>query len=142
MANRSVSLGTAESVSETATPVPPDSDDQNTSVDDIPRASDSRSTKLEVTRLRSDRAVSFAVSSESSRSTFEPDDSTSALPEIDAVDQEIPRHIDESANDDEPDRPERSDLIEPIRPAEGWSVYLVIGVCTVMAVICYRRGAT
>ena len=64
------------------------------------------------------------------------------LPEIDAVDTEIPRHIDESSNDDEPNRPERTDSIEPIRPVDGWFVYLAIGVCTVLAVICYRRGAT
>ncbi len=142
MANRSVSLEAAEPVSETSITVSADSDDQNRSVDDNSPSSDSRATGLEVSRLRSDRTVSFAVSSDTSRSMFEPDEGTGPLPEIDAVDTEIPRHIDESSNDDEPNRPERTDSIEPIRPVDGWFVYLAIGVCTVLAVICYRRGAT
>ena len=142
MANRSVSLGAAEPVSETSTPYRRDSDDQNTSADDVSRVSDSKASSLEASRMRSDRTVSFAVSSDSSRSTFEPDEGTGPLPEIDTVDAEIPRHIDESSNDDEPERRERSDSIEPIRPADGWFVYMAIGVCTVLAVICYRRGAT
>jgi hypothetical protein len=142
MANRSVSLGSVEPVSDTSASVPAESDERNTSVDDMMRPSDSHLTSLEVSRLRSDRAVSFAVSSDSNRSKFEPDESTGVLPEIDTVDTEMPRHIDESANDDESHPPERSDLIEPIRPADGWFVYLAIGICTVLALICYRRGAT
>ncbi len=142
MANRSVSLGAIESVTETSTPVPSDSDDRNTAAEDVQRASDSRSTSLEVTRFRSDRTVSFAASSDSSRSKFEADESTGPLPEIDAVDTEMPRHIDEPANGGEPDRLERPDSIEPIRPDDGWMIYLFIAACTVLAVICYRRGAT
>ncbi|MEI8022299.1 MAG: hypothetical protein WCH39_29075, partial [Schlesneria sp.] len=132
----------AEPVRETSTPFRRDSDDQHTSADTVSRVSDSKSSSLEASRMRSDRAVSFAVSSDSSRSTFEPDEGTGPLPEIDTVDTEIPRHIDGSSNDNEPQRPERSDSIEPIRPADGWFVYMAIGVCTVLAVICYRRGAT
>ena len=142
MANRSVTLGAPEPARERSNTTFPDSDDQKTSVEDVSSATVPKSTSPEISRLRSDRNVSFAVSSDSSRTTLEPDEGAGELPEIDTVETVLPTHEDEPATDDEPTRPGRSDSIETIRPADGTFFYLAIGVCTVLAVICYRRGAT
>ena len=142
MANRSVSLGPAEPTNERSTDADPDPFDQRTAAEDSSGTSVPNSTDFESSRLRSDRVVSFAVSSHSTRTTIEPDEGAGELPEFDSVETMIPIHEVETEADDEPTRPKRSDSIEPIRPADGTFFYLTIGVCTVLAVICYRRGAT
>jgi len=141
MANRSVSLGNTEPASVTSIPLPPDSDEQDSSVEGISSISVQKSPGLELSPARSDRVVSFAVSSDSPRTTFEPDEGTGTLPELEVVENVSPTHEVDSAND-ESTRPGTADTIEPIRPADGTFFYLTIGVCTILAVVCYRRGAT
>ena len=142
MANRSVSLANAEPANERESTAFPDSDDQKTSVEDPFAGTIPNSTGLENSRVRSDRAVSFAVSSDSSRTTSEPDEGTGAFPEVDAVETLIPTHEVETETDNEPTRPSRSDSTESIRPADGTLFYLTMAACTVLALIYYRRGAT
>ena len=142
MANRSVSLGPVEPAGERSISTDTDPFDQKTSAEDSSGATVPNSTDFDTPRFRSNRVVSFAVSSHSTRTTIEPDEGSGELPEFDSVETVSPTHEVETETDDEPSPPKRTDSTEPIRPADGTFFYLTIGVCTVLAVICYRRGAT
>jgi hypothetical protein len=139
MANRSISLGSPEASSESdGTFVRPNElmrTDRDSSNSQAPSLSEPDDSEKE-----DGPASSLVVSAEASIPT-PPDDGSAVLPDLEAEEiAPVPRRV-KSSNVRE-DRPEIIDVADTEHQSDWTYLYIAIGIVSVFAFVCYRRGAT
>jgi hypothetical protein len=140
MANRSISLGSTESASESAGAfarggerVRSDSDSFN--------APDAPPIEPEVPDAEEDRESPLVIPADPSIPLPEPDDGVAALPDLETLEL-APSSPKTDSSIDEEIRPEVMDDSETVRQSDWTYLYVAIGICSLLAFACYRRGAT
>jgi hypothetical protein len=71
----------------------------------------------------------------------EPDDGVAALPDLETLEL-APSSPKTDSSIDEEIRPEVMDDSETVRQSDWTYLYVAIGICSLLAFACYRRGAT
>ena len=135
MANRSVSLGTLE------LPTEPSESVESGSSDAAPFGLETLSlAEPEMLDALDVEETPLVIIADSLKPTLESDEGV-VLPEFDNVETVTPFHEVESTVE-EPQQPVSMDSDETIRQSDWTGLYVVFGLCSLLALGCYRRGAT
>lgn len=83
---------------------------------------------------------SDTMSARSSRTSLESSDGVIVQPDSEVVEAVVPFHEVNSAVDE----PARSEIVDnaEVRQSDWFYLYVIFGICSVLALACYRRGAT
>jgi hypothetical protein len=142
MANRSVTLGTPESVTSTSASFERDvAENLPVSEQESSRPEPHFGIGPDPDAGEMSDSTAAVIDEDPSTPVLESRETATAPPEFDAVDSETPFHEVESPSTERPGIATR-DSTAAVRQSDWLLLYLGFGVCSLLAIGCYRRGAT